>query len=836
MKEARFLAGQGRLYTHKDKKLDYPTISLSEIESMLQAPQQGVPKGEGWWFCPTTYIGPDARGMTVQRQLGTAHALVADIDVGDPTLPQVIAATRKVIGNPFKFLVYTSPSSGEVRGDGTVKRKWRVVIPLAEPLPGSDYAAHQKALRLGYEQNGIQCDRSLDTLSQPVYLPNRGPHYEYHVQPGDPLVLQLEDGPHPIAQWAGEYLADEQQVRDEPGTEGSRSPLAAFRRKHSIEDMLRLYGFQEAPNDPDRWRHPDQSTPGYGSVRIMRYGDSDRWVSRSDTVNSMGVGRLTSNGSRMGDAFDLYVHFNCNGDRKQAEAYARQCLKDEDKLVLGEATSEHGKWLWENYQAGIHAEAIKGLQQIVHDKLAPDEGNNSDWTIEWPPGMGGVMAEYSYRASTYPVKQFSIAAALIFLTMVARNYSVHGHGLNLYALMVGGTGRGKGVARAGTKRLLARTMQVMEDDYLYKLFGHQLPASDAGLYKLFAVDARAKDPTPPPMTAILYQPDAGGSLMGMARAQRGSNDDKLLMALLQLWDSGQDDFLGGRRQSKVEDSTQTIFNPSLSLLMDIQPDSFNEFLSVSRVIESGLGPRLLVFPYYGPRGNMNYEANDVEPPTQLLEWVVAVTHHCRANHGVQEVYVPPETLLLMREVEAEVTASINEGGEGVEMFNRAAVNINKVAGLLAVGVNYLNPVLTPEVYLWAKRLVQRGIQEQTKLMRSGLASGLDKARIAWVEKLIAEYPKLSPGKRGTYRVPKSLRGVDYVFPTSYFIERLTNNAAFQGGAGSTDNIQRTLKNMVQTDRLQLVMDKNLIPLPHGKVISNSLKQDLYMVTSEFEGD
>lgn len=315
------ILNDGKPNPHKSAGTPYGTISPEQILSLAKNPPS-VDKEVSQWFIPSSYHDYDGRSHAVQRERGVFHWLAADIDQGGPSLEQLSAAIDKSLGEEIYRIIYSSRSSTPDN------QKWRVLVPLSTPLNGTQYTAYQTTFFDGLEALGIVPDRTLSRTGQLIYLPNRGEHYEHHISGSN----SLDATNHPMSGRAEIYLSappPQEDFREE----GSRSPLAAFRRKHSIASLLSHYGYENKPGTDD-WRSPNSQSGSY-STRDR----GDHWISLSHSDAALGIGRATPNGSRYGDAFDLYVHYQCGGDRERALSYARECLADEDAARYGDATS-----------------------------------------------------------------------------------------------------------------------------------------------------------------------------------------------------------------------------------------------------------------------------------------------------------------------------------------------------------------------------------------------------------------------------------------------------------------------------------------------------------------
>lgn len=321
---ARVLS-DGRPNLHPSAGTPYGTIAVCEIEHMMRQPP-GVPKEKARWFMPSLYAGFDAREFAVQRKSGLYGFLTLDIDKNNLAIGDVRAALDATTPGCTQ-LIYSTRSAT------ATNRKWRALIPLADQLPGGDFDDIQEAFfdLLEGASNGVLLpDRALARAGQLVYLPNRGDHYERHIQRGNLLAL---DSAHPIvirreanradrhaAEVAtAQVCAERAAWRRQSQSDDDEKPIDHFNAAHTVAEMLARFGYQQAGGSND-WRSPFQSS---GSFATRDYGEYWISLSSSDAVNE--IGAPTKSGHCFGDAFDLYRHFVHRGDQTAAiREYAEQ--------------------------------------------------------------------------------------------------------------------------------------------------------------------------------------------------------------------------------------------------------------------------------------------------------------------------------------------------------------------------------------------------------------------------------------------------------------------------------------------------------------------------------
>lgn len=338
MSDIRFLTAPGSFFTLKeDPTQTYPGISWREIASMVANPQ-AKEKIDADFFIPSTYRAHDGRSHEAQRERGAFRMLALDIDRGNPSLDDVLAAVNAVCGD-VSLLAYSSS------GASPENRKWRVLLPLANVLTGSDYEVAQTALFDLLHAHGIHPDGALARCGQPIYLPNvplgkRNPDlspifYQHRVVRATTLRLD-ESSPirQEIERRAEQYrLAAEQAERARAERERQRaerrqkfpdqiSPVDAFNADHSIEDLLPKYQYERRGSSP-HYRSRYQTSPSYATQNFGTH-----WVSLSGSDAAANVGKSKSLGENSycwGDAFDLFVHYEHDGDfDKAVRAYGAE--------------------------------------------------------------------------------------------------------------------------------------------------------------------------------------------------------------------------------------------------------------------------------------------------------------------------------------------------------------------------------------------------------------------------------------------------------------------------------------------------------------------------------
>lgn len=135
------------------------------------------------------------------------------------------------------------------------------------------------------------------------------------------------------------------EARRPVATGAGSGPIERFNAAHRIEDLMLRHGYEAASNGHS-WQSPLQQSGSF-ATRVYHYDDgTERWVSHSESDAEAGLGRESASGARSGDAFDLYVFYEHNGDRHAAllaweaeEAKRRQAQREENAQIGGGAES-----------------------------------------------------------------------------------------------------------------------------------------------------------------------------------------------------------------------------------------------------------------------------------------------------------------------------------------------------------------------------------------------------------------------------------------------------------------------------------------------------------------
>jgi len=169
----------GQYDTNIDTGEDYQSL---ELGALLGLSPTSRPKAQAPAFIPSIYNAFDARVHAVQQAQGRFVALTGDIDKGNVPIVDVIKLTRDLFGPTSAIFIY---STGSATPDD---KRWRIIVPLQEPVSFERWNEAQEAFFTYMEENGVLMDWSLARAGQPVYLPNVPPGRRD--EDGNPLLYE----------------------------------------------------------------------------------------------------------------------------------------------------------------------------------------------------------------------------------------------------------------------------------------------------------------------------------------------------------------------------------------------------------------------------------------------------------------------------------------------------------------------------------------------------------------------------------------------------------------------------------------------------------------------
>ncbi len=405
--------------------------------------------------------------------------------------------------------------------------------------------------------------------------------------------------------------------------------------------------------------------------------------------------------------------------------------------------------------------------------------------VNLPPGLVGDLARYYYSTAIRPVPEIALAAAIATLAGgCGRSYNISDTGLNQYIVLLAKTGRGKEGALGGITKLMAavRPMIPMADQFM----GPSAFASGQALLK--TVSKR------PCFMSVLGE--FGLTLQQISDARANSAEKMLKRVLLDLFSkSGWRDVLLPAVYADSEKNTELVHAPSVTILGESTPETFYEGLDSSHIAE-GLIPRFMVIEYSGSRPARNRNAG-APPPEELKKRFAEMLtlSLTTANNGTCcPVQVDSGGMATLDAFDAKADGKIN-GGNTVEaeLWNRAHLKALRLAGIVAVGVDPHQPVVTAEIAKWAIDMVIGDVEGVMGRFNKGDVGVGDSKQLVDLRRVIQNYFDKAAPERWAVIHSHGL------IPYALLLQRTSNVAAFrQDRMGATNALKNSLRSLVDS--------------------------------------
>lgn len=427
-------------------------------------------------------------------------------------------------------------------------------------------------------------------------------------------------------------------------------------------------------------------------------------------------------------------------------------------------------------------------------------------TITAPPGLLGEIAHFVYNAAPRPVPEIAIAAAIgLMAGICGRAYNVSGTGLNQYILMIANTGAGKEGMSSGIDKLVAaiQTSVPVAPEFI----GPSRIASGQALYKYLATKSQC---------FVSIVGEFGKRLEVMSHQNSNSAEKNLLIELLDLYSkSGHGQVSRPSIFADTDKNTQAIKSPALTILGESTPETFYGVIS-EELISDGLLPRFLLIEYTGPRPPLNDNPQHI-PPFFLVDKLAELMAQCKTimhNNNVATVGMTDEANKMLRDFDKFADNKINTTSRDTirQLWNRAHIKLLKLSALVAIGVNYVNPIIEAEHVLWAKEIIESDIKKLSQKFEAGEIgkSSNEIKQASEIKRMISMYLNDGWEDIKKYSPDQRLHSSTYI-PYSYLNKRLSNLVAFKTDKlGATNAIKRAIQLLIDSGVISEVGRKEMI--------------------------
>jgi hypothetical protein len=390
-----------------------------------------------------------------------------------------------------------------------------------------------------------------------------------------------------------------------------------------------------------------------------------------------------------------------------------------------------------------------------------------------PPGFVGALAQFIYQHAPRPVAEVAIVGALGLMAGIAgRTWHIPGSGLNLYVVLVARSAIGKEAMHSGIASLIGAANEQYPETGFHVDFSDYV--SGPALQK-----ACAQVPC-----FVNVAGEIGHKFLAMA-VDKDASMRSLRKVLTTLYSkSGPGGIAGGIAYSAQENNVASTQGVAFSLIGETTPGTFYDSIT-DAMMRDGFMSRFCVIEYCGDRPAKN-PAPIQRPLQDLVEHLLLIVRHAglaAATNAYQEVAFSDGARALLDRFEDECDSAIRAAGDDEnvrQLWNRAHLKALRVAALLAVGDQYLNPVVTEEQAAWAVMLMRHGIAAFDKRIRQGeVGEGSDGGREQTVLELCREFLTLPANKMPAWLKHGQAMRDSGIVPRRYLQQRTQRKSAFE---------------------------------------------------------
>ncbi|MEP5232496.1 MAG: hypothetical protein ABJQ78_13800 [Alloalcanivorax sp.] len=404
-------------------------LSLAGVVDMARSPSVG-PKSDTAALTPFMAQGK-TQSAAVEAEF---HALIVDHDDDNKTAAEI----RDLYDSyGVAYLAYTTSSHQQDKG-GVTANRWKVILPLANPVGHEQYAPLAMGLSLHHGADPAQA-----RAQQVFYAPNKlspGAPYDA-IDATDRPLLDASDTGNPLVVGALSAYRQEQERKERQAKQAPVKPrtvsatsagiIGKVCQQFDIESELLRNGYRRVGN---KYLSPQSSTGEHG-VHIFTTDDgTERLYSHHGETDPLS--NLNHGGHSL-DVFDVLVTLDYAGDVSRTVADLAPKVDPEGQQQRQReymAEKDAGKQPAPTPPPVAASEAVFTLPDYPTDLMAL-------------PYKLGELQQFIYNRMTYQSLPMAGITAIATLTAFAQTHitikSRDGLGLNEYYMVLAPTGFGK---------------------------------------------------------------------------------------------------------------------------------------------------------------------------------------------------------------------------------------------------------------------------------------------------------------------------------------------------------------------------------------------------------
>lgn len=396
----------------------------------------------------------------------------------------------------------------------------------------------------------------------------------------------------------------------------------------------------------------------HAALRHVRE-DGKRAFDPADRATWVDVGMALSRSGEVG--FVLFREWSAEAGEEGGYRGEDDCREKFDEFA-GYTHSRYPDIFAKAQAAGWVQRPLVSADTPVPDEV-PEPANHAT-PVGWPPGVVGEVATYILNSSRMPVPSFAIAGALSVISYLIRNLGYvepSDTPLNLYQVLVGGTGKGKEDPRKAIKRILDAmgdrdiTAQVVEN-------------MSSGTALLRAISPPDEAPY------LLMMSDEYGIFMQAAMQGKDEHRRDLVKELMSLYGLARS-FHAGKRYADGKNNIPRINNPYVAVLGTTTEEELFAGLNMIAINNGSANRNIYIYADAAVSPNRR---PDIDVPKALIDKLQALFSDFALNDLHAMGYGPGAEEALV-----EFGDNLPTTGKFVNLWSRAEENVIRVAGVLA---------------------------------------------------------------------------------------------------------------------------------------------------------
>jgi hypothetical protein len=414
----------------------------------------------------------------------------------------------------------------------------------------------------------------------------------------------------------------------------------------------------------------------------------------------------------------------------------------------------------------------------------------------------GDIAVFIYQNAVRPVKEIAIAGAIAYLAGIAgKAYNISRTGLNHYIAILAPTAGGKEGAASGMEMLTNAVLELLPA--FEQFIGPAEIASPQALIKHLSVSSPC---------FYSHKGEIGFWMQKLTSKYAKANETALRGLLLDLYTkSGYGQVVRGSIYSDKTKDVHAIKAPSFTLIGDATPDTFYRALDEEN-IEEGLVARFTVVEASGDRVPHNELHGQIKPDKKMTHIIAGIARRAlqlaQMNNviNIDETPEAHEEHMRFSEQCYEITLKNRESAEG-KLYSRAHLRLLRLAGLIAVGINPDNPVMTLECVQWAKRFIVYGISCVVTRFETGRVGDVNysiEQRMA-IMNVLKRYIKegYKPAYGKTYQIDEAMYNAK-ITTNKYIQANVIHHSAFRKDHHSNQAFKQMIQEYVDNGILERI--------------------------------